>query len=205
MKHSLLSAVVAIAGSFCVVTALPAQQPPTAHSLRDDAWALQFGIGSDFTLRPLQGGAISAKHHSSPARALRYGVSAVAEHLDADSTSPDRSRLTLGLVAHFLRYPTLARDPEGNLQMFWGLGPRLDLDMLRIAPPTGESDTRGGIAVGAGAVIGAEWFVRPRISLSAEYETALTAELSHPAATRIDWAIRLRPRGVLFGVSAYFH
>ena len=206
MKPSFMPYFSAVAGWLCLVTTVAAQEPsPSVHSLADDIWALQFGVGENLTLRDFQGPVISAKHHSSGARAIRYGLSVLAEHVNGDAAAAlaDQTRVSVGLVAHFLNYPTLARDPRGRVQMFWGLGPRLGLDVRRFGQPEDETVTARTVSVGAGGTVGVEWFIRPRISLSAEYETTLMAGFSSdPEPT--DWVVRLGPRGVLFGVSAYF-
>lgn len=109
----------------------------------------------------------------------------------------------VGLVAHFLRYPTLARDPASTLHMFWGVGPVARFQSQRATRPAGDDFTFRALSLGAGGTIGAEWFVRPRMSLTAEYQTALMATfLSEPAPD--EWGVRLAQEGVRFGVSVYF-
>jgi hypothetical protein len=107
----------------------------------------------------------------------------------------------VGLVTHFLRYPTLARDPGGDLHMFWGLGPMASVQYQRNAPGD-DINTLRFVSVGAGGTVGAEWFVRPRISLSGEYQTSLTTRFA--AGAPEEWSVRLAQDGVQFGVSVYF-
>jgi hypothetical protein len=109
----------------------------------------------------------------------------------------------VGLVVHFLRYPTLARDPGSDLHMYWGVGPLIRFQSQRTTAPAAEDLTYRALSLGAGGTIGAEWFLRPRMSLTAEYQTALLATfLSEPAPD--EWAVRLAQDGVRFGVSVYF-
>jgi hypothetical protein len=206
MKRCIVMAVAAI-GIFVTAVGLSAQQPRQAddgpHSLVHGAWALQFAIAENLTLGEFAGGVISAKHQRADGRALRYGLTLSAAHMSGRDGAPDRTAATVGLVAHFLRYPTLARDPRSDLHMFWGLGPLVRFQSLRASPPDMEDATARVLDVGAGGTIGAEWFVRPRISLTAEYQTALVA--TFPSDVFMDrWAIRLAQDGVRFGVSAYF-
>jgi hypothetical protein len=195
---------VAVVAIFLATAALPAQETVrSAHSLMEDAWALQFAIGEKLALGEFAGGVISAKHHRAEARALRYGLSLAAGHTAGRSGTSDRTDAMVGLVVHFLRYPTLVRDPGSDLHMFWGFGPLVRFQTQRISPPDQGAFTSHLLSMGAGGTIGAEWFVRPRISLSAEYQSALTVSYlsdSSPDA----WGVRLAQDGVLFGVSLYF-
>jgi hypothetical protein len=203
MKQSMIPAVAIMA---VILTAVGVQgQQPTegAHSLIDGTWALQFAIVDNLTLGEFAGGVISAKHTRADGRALRYGLALSARHTSGRADTPDRTEGMVGLVAQFLRYPTLARDPESNLQMFWGLGPLVRFQSQRVTPHAGDEFTFRVLALGAGGTIGAAWFLRPRISLTAEYQTALMATfLSEPAPD--EWAVRLAQDGVRFGLSVYF-
>jgi hypothetical protein len=208
MRLFLRMTVAAVAtGAFATAaatTALQAQAPgAAAHSLVQDAWALQFAIGENLSLGSFAGGVISAKHHRSPARAWRYGLSLSAGHAAAREDAPDRTDATVGLIAHFLHYPTLARDPGGNVHMFWGVGPLARFQAQRVTPPVGESFTMHVLSVGAGGTIGGEWFVRQRISLSAEYQSSLRFSFFSESAPD-SWNVRLGEDGVRFGVSVYF-
>lgn len=87
--------------------------------------------------------------------------------------------------------------------MYWGVGPLVGVESRRWSPPDSEALSVHELSLGVGGAIGAEWFVRPRISLSAEYQSALTAVLaSDPSPT--EWGVRLADDGVRFGVSVYF-
>jgi hypothetical protein len=196
MKHWIVGG--AAAALVLAATSVAAQQPAAAHSLTEDAWALQFGIGENLLVGAFSGGVISAKHHRAPDRALRYGLSFAASHLDRDDAF-DASTALLALDIHFLRYPTLARDPGGDVHMFWGLGPSLLYQWERVNPEVGDAQTRQSVGVGAGGTIGAEWFVRSRISLTAEYQSALLVRFGDD-----EWGLALGQRGVRFGASVYF-
>jgi hypothetical protein len=194
----------AVTAVFMTTLGVHGQQPTQgAHSLDEGTWALQFAIGDNLTLGEFAGGVISAKHSRADGRALRYGLTVSAGHTSGRDDAPDRTDAMVGLVAHFLRYPTLARDPGSNLHMFWGVGPLVRFQHQRATRPAGDDFTFRTLFVGAGGTIGAEWFLRPRMSLTAEYQTALLARFaSEPAPD--EWAVRLAPDGVRFGVSVYF-
>ncbi len=200
MKQAFIPCLAAFA-VLLATTGLSAQQSDEgAHSLIEDAWALQFAITENLTLGSFAGGVISAKHHRGDARALRYGLSLSAGHVAART---DRTDAMIGVDVHFLRYPTLQRDPDSDLHMFWGIGPTVRFQSHRVSPPDGEDATTHGLSVGASGTIGAEWFVRPRIGLSAEYQSALTAMYQSGSSPSV-WTVRLAQRGVRFGASVYF-
>jgi len=203
MKQVMVSSV-AVLAIFLAPALAQAQQPgEAAHSLIDGTWALQFAIADNLTLAPFAGGVVSAKHTRADGRALRYGISASGRHTSGRGDAMDRTEGMVGLVAHFLRYPTLAHDPGGNLQMFWGVGPLARFQHHRATQSPGDGSTFRALSLGASGAIGAEWFVRPRIGLTAEYQSALLASfLSDPAPD--EWMVHLANEGVRFGISVYF-
>ena len=64
LKSTLLHLLALIASGFYLTQAQ--EQTTEANLLKPNAWALQFGIFSNFTLSSFQGGTISAKYQSSP-------------------------------------------------------------------------------------------------------------------------------------------
>jgi hypothetical protein len=195
-----ITAALAAAAVFLTAVALPAQESTKArHSLTEDMWALQFGINQNLMLGPFSGGTISAKHQRADGKALRYGLTLAGLHMRGRAGTPDKTNVAFHLGADFLRYPTLARDPAGDLHMFWGAGPKVGYRSYRLMH---GDDTLHEMSLGAGGTIGAEWFVRPRISLTSEYTTSLMAFfLLDPAPD--EWGIGLG-NSVRFGVSLYF-
>jgi hypothetical protein len=168
------------------------------HSLAEGNWALQFRIGQDFTLGSFSGGVISAKHHRSADRALRYGVTLGSQHVNRDN-GPNTSSTGVGLVAEFLTYPTLSRDPGGDIHLFWGAGPAVQFQRQTAESPTGDRISSQLLTVGAVGSIGAEWFVRPRIGLTAEYQSGVNVGFGDERRT-----VNLGQQGVRFGASVYF-
>lgn len=70
-----------------------------------------------------------------------------------------------------------------------------------------EDDDRWSLRGGAVGVVGAEWFVRPRISLTAEYQSGLTYRYTRrtdASSTETEQQLRLGSRAVLVGISLYF-
>jgi hypothetical protein len=83
------------------------------------------------------------------------------------------------------------------------VGPLARFQYSQVRTAGGNDMDIRGLFLGAGGTIGGEWFVRPRISLSGEYQTALVATfLSEPHPN--DWMVRLASDGVRMGVSMYF-
>lgn len=184
------------------------QTPPS------DRWALQFQITNNFTLGSFQGTLLSAKKQLSERKAFRIGVDLRSSYRDesvdgsvADVQAEDRNAQHVFLDAQFITYPI-----SGDvIAAYWGAGPRVgfsrqvdDREVAKIIEWT--------FAGGIGGVLGVEWFVRPRISLTAEYGAELTYERrvrdqdfnEGGTLERTENAIMLAPRSVLFGISVYF-
>jgi hypothetical protein len=197
MKTTIRSAAVTAAVVILAAAGAPAHaQSP--HSLAEGNWALQFRIAQDFTLNSFSGGVISAKHHRTADRALRYGFTFGSQHVDRDN-APNTSATQVGLVAEFLTYPTLSRDPGGDIHLFWGAGPAVHYHRQTAEPQGGDRITSQVVTVGAVGSIGAEWFVRPRIGLTAEYQSGLNVGFGTDRRT-----LHLGQQGVRFGASVYF-
>lgn len=185
---------------FLVIGSAAAQTTADDNTLRDDAWALQFRVTDNFTLGSFDGSLISAKHHFTDRRALRYGLSLGASRED-DGTD-ERTQQLLVFGVDFLDYPGVASNPSGTMQLYWGGGPSISFQRSESEPIMNLS-----WGVGLGGVIGAEWFVRPRLSLLAEYSAALQIQR---ATQEVDGTetnertdVRFGGNGVRFGVSAY--
>lgn len=165
-----------------------------AHSLIDDAWALSFGTTS-LTLRSFLGSTISAKHHFADSRALRYGLSVRAQHRNRDDVG-GATTAHVQLNTQYVVYPTFARSPEANIHLFYGAGPTVG---LRVQELQGSHRDETLFTAGASGVIGAEWFVKTRISLTAEYRTSV--EYSWGDDVRV---FSVASSGGRAGVSVYF-
>lgn len=182
---------------FAVAADARAQSDPEStsdspHRLADDAWALQFGVSSH-TLSPLIGSTITAKHHFSDSRALRYGLGVRAHYRDQDDNRTLHN-VDVSLIAQYMAYPTVLSDPNADIHLFYGIGPEVRF-LTRSSGPNDETT----VGLGAAGSIGAEWFVKTRISLTAEYMTTAAFMVSN----RIK-EFSLQPAGGRLGVSVYF-
>jgi len=165
------------------------------NSLRKGAWALQFGIGRDFTLVGFQGAIISVKHHISSDEAIRLGASISFTFTDNTglssaqqdtiatrvSNSGDNNSLTVDLRLQYLYYP----NPEAEINFFIGTGPLLmfsrsssernDINEQEQYFPRASitKDMQKSWAVGLSGLAGVEWFFSRKFSLHAEYGVAV--------------------------------
>jgi hypothetical protein len=213
--------------------------PPTA--LEAGALALQFRVGPNFSLTHFAGSTISLKHHLTADRAIRYGLSLGGQLQTEDEWIPtqalpgrtiDRPRLDATVSAHYVIHPRLSERPWPTISFFLGGGPEFSLfrDGTRTVHPleTGQGvtrsihdDRRTRYGAGLAGVAGVEWFVHPRISLSAEHQVLVAwsreerivdrrterewADTIEQPRTRQTWrGWNLGSSGGRLGVSVYF-
>lgn len=184
----------------------------------EDRWALQFQVvnGSDLSLTGFQGALISAKKQYSNQRAFRFGIdfnASVRRSNTERDVGPDADRnqndQSLGATAQWIRYPV----HEGRLRAHWGLGPTVQFSRSArstdIDDETDDMNKNDALSLRGGAigVLGAEWFVRSRLSLSAEYRAGLTylyGRSDQGSEVDTQHQVSLGSRAVLVGVSLYF-
>ena len=224
MRHV---AILLLVGALSFATPAAAQEvdddePP--HSLQEDAWALQFGIGQNFTLNAFEGTAISLKRHTSAEHAWQIGLGLdggigrqKVEPDSGDTGEQDRNNVDVKLTARYLVYPMLTEGAQfDKLQLFAGAGPLISYGRQEYGEPGDYKRTYTNFTAGLSAVLGAEWFVTKRISLNAYYESALTYLRRTTAESQEESQedgfeeeevlsrFSLGGRGVTFGLSVYF-
>jgi opacity protein-like surface antigen len=183
-------------------------EPPQKNAFRPGLWSLQFAIANNFTLSSFQGSSLSCKRHFSERVALRAGVSLTGSYVDQGAT--ERNEQNIGLNAQYLIYP----NPTGKVRLYYGAGPELALSRSKAeqsSGTSGSSTTTTRWSLGAGCVLGGEWFVVDGVSLLAEYGSAFTFD-----DTRVKYvsgsstsesktrSIALSAKSVRFGLSLYF-
>lgn len=170
-------------------------QTQDSVSLKQGSWALQFGIGSNFTLTTFQGTTLGAKYQLSDESAIRGGItlngntnSGPASYsgsiADSDagivpgSTSSKSANITF--VLQYIWY----MNPKGNVHLYAGVGPLVSYSYYNNARNssslgfsnnilywtnihTDDKNTQWGI--GGTAVLGVEWFAFNWLSLHADY------------------------------------
>ncbi len=201
-----------------------AEDPGRADPLQKGAWAIQFGITSDFTLNSFSGGIMSMKRHFSSRSALRGGLSGSLESLDGvsqwsdpDTTASedtDRDAAGLGIELQYLYYSR----PINGLSLYWGTGPsyRTNRDESGYSADGRESRrTRHQWSLGLLNSLGVEWFPAKFVGIHAEYGLALeyvSQSTEDNYLTELGRALRnseldgwrVDDRPVRFGVSVYF-
>jgi hypothetical protein len=161
-------------------------------SLKKGAWAIQFGIASNFTLTSMQGTTFSAKYHFSEKNAIRGGIS-ISGNTNNGTTSTtaivnDTSNGTIpgtnssssqgfSFIIQYLWY----MNPNGPIHFFAGVGPivtysysqnRTDnssiysqRNWIRSINSSSSTQWASGGTISAGL----EWFPLRWFSMKAEY------------------------------------
>ena len=175
------------------------EQTAELNALKPGAWALEFAIGSNFTLSAFQGSSISVKYLTSNTNAWRAGITISGVSLDntnlslpiqADtntnsvSNSGSSSSEGVTLKVQYLWY----FNTEGITHFYTGLGPRFDYshnhtdqqNIIKTSSLTNvvwtnqtTSGTTNSWSVGASAIAGVEYFPAKLFSLHAEYSVSL--------------------------------
>ncbi len=164
------------------------------NSLKAGAWALQFGISSNFTLTSFQGSTFSIKYQLSEKTAIRGGISmsgatndgnGIASGTNADTSIgsvPVNSSSSSQGVSFILQY-IWYMNPSGPIHLFAGLGPSISYSYSQSKTEYAEnglylydyipssSSTQWG--AGATGSVGVEWFPSQWFSLRAEYGESL--------------------------------
>jgi opacity protein-like surface antigen len=204
------------------------------NSLEEGAWAVQFGIGSNFTITTFAGSTIALKHFCSSSQAYRLSATVNGSTDSRDGVTPlvadsmriitttDGNSESLSLQFNMLFYPLTSSD----VNFYWGIGPSGTYSHSNSTSETRfvtssqdtvysrQSDTRNTWGIGASVVVGVEWFATKSISLNAEYTGTLNythssssseGEIpSRPASESTSKSFSVNSGGVRFGLAAYF-
>ncbi len=194
-------------------------------------YALQFRIGSDFTLHSFSGALISFQRTLSDRNAIRWGLSLDGGYNKVKTDRNEKShevKFNIGVSMNYLWYTPIAHE----IRFYCGAGPIVlfGYNQTKTLHNSGlnirkETITSGEI--GVIGVAGVEWFVRPHISLLAEYVPELIAKYQNTVNKNTDTTviihnnerqefphttkskastkdIHLGSASVRFGVSVYF-
>ncbi|MBL7960720.1 hypothetical protein JNL27_10835 [bacterium] len=180
---------------FFVISQLLAQDDKATTALQNKHWALQFHIGSNFSLSSFQGSLISLKRQFSEHSAFRFGVSfgSNISNLDGESrifpvdtiqskNKTNSNGLTVGIVTQYIRYSPI----DENIVAYYGAGPNLSIMHSKYDTESLNNDqtTRtNSWGAGLNGVFGVEWFVKKNLSLSAEYAGSIDYNFSHQKNT----------------------
>jgi hypothetical protein len=183
-------------GSFVIfLSSLAQNQSSDINSLKEGAWALQFGISSNFTLTSFQGTTFSIKYQLSDKTALRGGISlssstndgnGMVSGLNADTSIgflPSNNSSNSQSISFILQY-LWYMNPSGPVHVFVGLGPSFSYSHSKnnSTSPNNQGSYLSDYAqsssltqwgVGATGSVGVEWFPSQWFSLRAEYSESL--------------------------------
>ena len=194
MKLAIRSTALTCAVLALATMTLAQDHPASPDTLRHSAWALQFGVGSNFTLTSFQGSLIGCQYHYSPGSALRLSLSFNGQFGDntnvgtvnqsgslSSLTSNDNAshNSTVSLVMQNVWYV----NPGDVVHAYFAAGPELTYSHMysqasgiqqAIPPATNwstNSSENTNVTWGAGArgAVGVEWFAVRWLSLHAEY------------------------------------
>jgi len=191
------------------VSAIELQSTAGADSteLRDERWALNFGISSNFTLEPFQDLAISATQHSSKRSALRFGLDFSFASRDYDEDGRKSEQTATEFIAQYLFYP----NPDASPALYLGIGPSFGYSRTTSEYSVPESYTQENDlwTVGAAGAIGVEWLVARNLGITAEY--GFSAEYGRDTSSRSSGSydegevttFEVAFSRVLFGLSVY--
>ena len=170
------------------------------NSLKEGAWALQFGIGGNFTLTSFQGSTIAVKYQLSDRTAIRGGITIYGSNSNgnnsasgavADSsygTLPGNSSTNGTNVSFVLQYLWYL-NPSGPVHFYVGVGPSLAYSYSHSSSDNSYFEYQPGQnsfweqniynsnshlwTVGGTGVAGVEWFASQWLSLRAEYSEGI--------------------------------
>ena len=174
-------------------------QSTDTTALKNGSWALQFGIGSNFTLTSFQGATIAAKYQISQLDAIRAGITingstnngtgsnSVAINDTNDGTvanNASSNSSTVSIVVQYLWY----LNPSGPVHFYIGIGPSVSFgysDNNQNYPYISTLNGHGywiqelyatkniQWALGGACVAGVEWFASKWLSLHADYNLTI--------------------------------
>lgn len=170
------------------------------NSLKEGAWALQFGIASNFTLTSFQGATVGAKYQLSEGNAIRGGITVNGSVSNGNTstsgsvadtsygTVPENSSSDVANVSFVLQYLWYI-NPRGPVHFYVGLGPSVSYNYSYSSSDNSSlyttsnnqgywyqtintSDFHQWTIAGTGAG-GVEWFATQWLSVRAEYNESI--------------------------------
>lgn len=185
-----------------------------------DRYALQFGIGSNFTIKNFNGSTFSGKYFFGENNGIRLDISFSASDQTQELRVNDETKTLedVNTVSFFISPNYFIRPIKNDDVYFYLLaGPRLGFSYQILKgenrdPISGNNNSikNTGIKIGAKIGSGVEYYFKENMSLSAEY--ALSLEYRYSISERnstsktyqLSRAVLFNPLNVLFGLSVYF-
>jgi hypothetical protein len=163
---------------------LPSIEKKRPNSLKPGAWALQFQITQDFTLRDFQGMVISAKRHYSEGKAIRLGfglrvnansgkdedeIFQIDTLVDSRSGHRESNTQAFDVTTQYVTHTGFS----DRTKFYFGTGPLGSFSRSKYnssySDGSRSSQTTISWAVGMSTPLGVEWFATQNISFLAEY------------------------------------
>jgi hypothetical protein len=220
MKHLLISIALLVFG----FSVLFGQIDTNKTSLFIGSKALQFQIGSDFTLDGFDGALISYKKHTSANKAWRVGITLSARHSDlhTDVKPYDSNRVFLNEVVSVVNIQTMIsvqhyKEVKKQIAFYYGYGFAIGFYHQWYSPLQYQVSTLNEYSIGPIGYVGVEWFLRENLSILGEYgcvgrykfsyvkyDYETTPEQIKHKVTSKGHSFSLEQQPVKLGVSFYF-
>lgn len=167
------------------------------NSLKSGMWAIQFGIGSDFTLTNLDDATLSLKSHLTPNSAIRLSFTGIYLNSKDDLRNNVNYQLQILRINPSLLYFI---NTKAKLNIYFSSGLQYSYYYYYNSDP----DIPGGEFRGYGITfgLGAEYFPLKKVSLFAQYNYNLS--LNKLYFDEVE-EINLSNNVVNFGISVYFN
>ena len=200
-------------------------QSSDSTSLKDGTWALEFGIGGNFTLTTFQGATIGAMYRLSDKNAIRGGITVVGNTNDgttsnsgsiadtSDGTTPGSNSTKSANVSFVVQY-LWYMNPNGPVHFYSGLGPFFSYGYSKYSTesPSLYSVNNNGSnrgywvqdlysssstqwGAGGAGVVGVEWFACRWLSLHADYSETIQYRWGSNSSNQ-DWSSSTYPNYV---------
>jgi len=192
--------------AFCLINQSSYSQDSTKNSLKESKFALQFQIGTNFTLKDFQGSTLSFKYQIFDESAVRVGfsISSSVETYREENhiEEPKQNYFDITLNAQFIKYLKTFED----ISLYTGGGPRFFSEYYTSLP----SGYHKYWSLGLDGILGVEWFFKKNMSLSAEYGISIVywvTDINDPSSTSKFYntkRINIGDNNMLkFGISIY--
>lgn len=179
MKTIKLLSLVLILFIFTFQSYSQTKQDSSSNSLKKGSWAIQFGIGNNFTLGSFNNYTFSIKYHVSKRSAIRLGIGGYYSDQSGNGTNQSVTGSMIQKNYSFqseLLYIYYVSS-KSNLNFYLGGGAVYNYTYTHQRLPNAyEANDNLQQMPGGGikAVAGCEWFFMNRVSLFAEYQAQFT-------------------------------
>lgn len=150
------------------------------NSLEKGAWAVQFGIGKNFTLTNFSGASFTIKRHFSKNVALRFGVGTTLSDLNGSYFDTNSVIAQNDINRTYFNFNLLVLyylNPSKDFNVYLSAGPTFGYGFEKFSATSGANyvnQTYKQNSFGGEAGFGAEYFIAKSFSVFGEYSITLT-------------------------------